>query len=270
MKTFQQLGPQDFSLEALPDLCESTGISRDYGNNILGFVTSYELGGMRMVQAHLKEYPPITYQKRYPATTYKDVVTPQNQWRVKALDTLVDWLNAYGCEEAEMNEQGFKQVMLIAESLIYGKNKRIRTFMDQEQIRVAEEESEKKKNIFFAPSFTFLEDIVKGDKDNTISLSPAVKELLQETLASQKKDFSSLHNLRYSLDPERPFHPDSFYLCWELSGNTTRLLGISYSAEEDLFQLIHHEGKKYQQKEMLAYLQELFQKSQEESEAWSR
>ncbi len=117
-------------LQPLPQLCKETGVSGDYNSAILSYATSYDLDGMEGVKRDIAKYPLQKYQQRYPATKYKDVITEQNSWRIEALDTLVDWLSAYSRGEAEINDKGFKQLILIAESLIYGKNGRIKAFME--------------------------------------------------------------------------------------------------------------------------------------------
>lgn len=69
----------------------------------------------------MHRYGPLKrYEERYPPQFYKNVITAENQWRVEALDTLTDWMNAYARGEAELTGDGFELLVDITESLIYG------------------------------------------------------------------------------------------------------------------------------------------------------
>lgn len=97
-----------------------TGIDSDYYNEYWFRTENFIYDGLSGVAADFKRSPVKKYEERYSPTIYENVVTEQNQARVKRLNELSDLVNNTFIDVARFTEADFKRVMNEVHDLIYG------------------------------------------------------------------------------------------------------------------------------------------------------
>lgn len=93
-------------------------MSQDYINEYNGKSMKLELGLDRVADL-FRRFPIKKYEERFPPTTYKNVVTPENQWRVQQLDEIAEEANARFTDVSSFTKADFERTVMEVRCLIW-------------------------------------------------------------------------------------------------------------------------------------------------------
>jgi hypothetical protein len=106
----------------VPQINLKTGITSDYWNEYFSKTIILERGLLELAE-WIKKYPIKKYEERFPRESSKNLITPQNQARVKRLNELSDLVNNEFTDVSKLTELRFKKVINEFYKSIYGEDK---------------------------------------------------------------------------------------------------------------------------------------------------
>jgi len=112
--------------KSLDQICEKTGVSKDYLNKFCAVWSAFEVGGGNMVKGILggKTFHMERYEDVY--ADYDNVVNEKNKEAIQKLDELAEKLNNILLNLDNINEEEFLETCNEMYFLIYGEERKKR------------------------------------------------------------------------------------------------------------------------------------------------